>query len=115
MKPSNQLYYGDNPDVLQNNIQDESIDLCYIDPPFNSNRDYSRIYNNIGKEDSVQATAFKDTREWDSEAIKGFWHFNPVRGDKKIPEKTKLLINSFHKIPGEGSMLAYIVSTAESR
>ena len=113
MKPSNQLYYGDNLDVLQNSIQDESIDLCYIDPPFNSNRDYNRIYNNTGKEDSAQATAFTDTWEWDKEAIKGFRRFSLVRGDKKIPEKTKLLINSLHKILGEGSMLAYIVSISQ--
>ena len=113
MKPSNQLYYGDNLDVLQNSIQDESIDLCYIDPPFNSNRDYNRIYNNTGKEDSAQATAFTDTWEWDKEAIKGFRRFSLVRGDKKIPEKTKLLINSLHKILDKGSMLAYIVSISQ--
>ena len=113
MTQSNQLYYGDNLEVLQNNIQDESIDLCYIDPPFNSNRDYNQIYNNIGKGDSAQATAFTDTWEWDKEAIKGFQRFNLVKGDKKIPEKTKLLITGFHKILGEGSMLAYIISISQ--
>ena len=45
------LYYGDNLDVMRKKIQDESIDLCYIDPPFNSKRNYNQIYNNVGSED----------------------------------------------------------------
>jgi site-specific DNA-methyltransferase (adenine-specific) len=40
---ANKLYYGDNLEVLRKYIADESIDLCYIDPPFNSNRDYNKI------------------------------------------------------------------------
>jgi site-specific DNA-methyltransferase (adenine-specific) len=108
----NQLYYGDNLEVLQNSIPDESVDLCYIDPPFNSKRDYNQIYNNIGK-DFAQATAFTDTWEWDNEAIRGFARFDLVNGDKKIPDKTKILINSLYKICGECSMLAYLVSIAQ--
>jgi 16S rRNA G966 N2-methylase RsmD len=46
---SNELYYGDNLEVLRKYIKDESIDLCYIDPPFNSKSNYNQIYNNIGK------------------------------------------------------------------
>ncbi len=38
------LYYGDNLDVLRNNIPTDSVDLCYIDPPFNSKRNYNQIY-----------------------------------------------------------------------
>ncbi|MFM6024921.1 MAG: hypothetical protein ACKPER_18660, partial [Dolichospermum sp.] len=44
----NQLYYGDNLEVLRRFIKDDSVDLCYIDPPFNSKRNYNQIYNNIG-------------------------------------------------------------------
>ena len=44
----NKLYYGDNLDVMRKFIRDESVDLCYIDPPFNSKRNYNQIYNNIG-------------------------------------------------------------------
>jgi 16S rRNA G966 N2-methylase RsmD len=40
----NQLFYGDNLDVLRRYIKDETIDLCYIDPPFNSKRNYNQIY-----------------------------------------------------------------------
>ena len=41
----NQLYYGDNLDILRNHIPDESIDLIYIDPPFNSNQAYNVIFS----------------------------------------------------------------------
>jgi hypothetical protein len=44
----NTLYYGDNLDVMRKFIRDETVDLCYIDPPFNSKRNYNQIYNNIG-------------------------------------------------------------------
>jgi len=64
----NKLYYGDNLEVLRKYIKDESIDLCYIDPPFNSKRNYNQIYNNLGKEDQAQAQAFVDTWTWDNHA-----------------------------------------------
>jgi DNA modification methylase len=57
----NTLYYGDNLDVLRKYIKDETVDLVYIDPPFNSKRNYNQIYNNIGTEDRAQAQAFVDT------------------------------------------------------
>lgn len=63
----NKLFYGDNLDILRkpNVIPSDSVDLCYIDPPFNSKRNYNQIYNNIGSEDRAQAQAFMDTWEWD--------------------------------------------------
>jgi len=54
----NQLFYGDNLEVLRRHIRDETVDLCYIDPPFNSKRNYNQIYLNQGKEDQAQAQAF---------------------------------------------------------
>ena len=62
----NKLFYGDNLEVLRKYIKDETIDLCYIDPPFNSKRNYNQIYNNIGGEDRAQAQAFIDTWTWDT-------------------------------------------------
>jgi hypothetical protein len=41
--PVNTLYYGDNLDVLRRKLRDETVDLCYIDPPFNSKRNYFQI------------------------------------------------------------------------
>ena len=66
----NKLYYGDNLDVMRKFIRDETVDLCYIDPPFNSKRNYNQIYNNIGTEDRAQAQAFTDTWTWDGASDK---------------------------------------------
>jgi len=67
----NKLFYGDNVAVLKKYIKDDTVDLCYIDPPFNSKRSYNQIYNNIGKEDQAQAQAFIDTWTWDDAAESG--------------------------------------------
>ena len=69
---ANTLYYGDNLGLLRKYIHDETIDLCYIDPPFNSKRNYNQIYNNVGGEDRAQAQAFTDTWVWDTEAEDGW-------------------------------------------
>jgi DNA modification methylase len=67
----NKLFYGDNLEVLRGYIKDETVDLCYIDPPFNSKRNYNQIYNNIGSVDKAQAQAFIDTWTWDDHANQG--------------------------------------------
>jgi restriction endonuclease Mrr len=109
-QPKNQLFYGDNLEVLRRHIKDESVDLCYIDPPFNSKRNYNQIYNNIGKEDQAQAQAFIDTWTWDDIANQGLaeiqenylGHFTSQSID---------LISGLAKVLGKGSLLAYRVST----
>jgi len=67
----NKLYFGDNLNVLRTHIADASVDLCYIDPPFNSKRNYNQIYGKIGAEDRAQAQAFIDTWMWDTTAEQG--------------------------------------------
>ena len=58
----NLLYYGDNLDVLGRHIKDESVDLIYLDPPFNSNQDYNVIFaEKEGTRSSAQIKAFEDT------------------------------------------------------
>jgi site-specific DNA-methyltransferase (adenine-specific) len=110
----NQLYYGDNLEILPR-IPSESVDLCYIDPPFNSNRDYNQIYNNIDNEDKAQVQAFTDTWEWDDAAMNGFARFDLdfEKGDKNIPEKTKILILALHKILGKNNLFAYLISITQ--
>jgi site-specific DNA-methyltransferase (adenine-specific) len=68
----NRLYFGDNLNVLRTRIADASVDLCYIDPPFNSKRNYNQIYSKVGAEDRAQAQAFIDTWIWDSIAEQGW-------------------------------------------
>src|ERR1017187_5853608 len=67
----NSLYYGDNLDILRKKIKSETVDLCYIDPPFNSKRNYNQIYNNVGDEDRAQAQPLIDRWSWDAPANSG--------------------------------------------
>jgi len=61
----NTLYYGDNLRILKEYIQTESIDLIYLDPPFNSNRNYNVLFKEeSGQEAEAQITAFEDTWHW---------------------------------------------------
>jgi DNA modification methylase len=109
----NRLFYGDNLDVLRRKIADDSVDLCYIDPPFNSKRNYFQIYNNQGTEDPAQAQAFMDTWEWGDEAIAGYEWLIDIEQlqNGKLTEQTVHLIKGLYNVlGGRGSLLAYIVS-----
>jgi site-specific DNA-methyltransferase (adenine-specific) len=65
----NKLYYGDNLEVLQRYVKDESVDLVYLDPPFNSRQDYNVLFTEKdGSQSSSQIHAFEDTWEWNIEA-----------------------------------------------
>lgn len=103
----NKLFYGDNLEVLRE-IKSETVDLCYIDPPFNSKRNYNQIYNNIGKEDRAQAQAFVDTWTWDEDAIHALAEIQPH--SKTYPLKTVQLIKGLHEVLGKSSLLAYLLS-----
>lgn len=105
----NKLFYGDNLEVLRKYIKDESIDLCYIDPPFNSKRNYNQIYNNIGVQDKAQAQAFVDTWEWDDVAEHGFTEIITNYNNLFTVQSIEL-INGLSKVLNKGSLLAYLVS-----
>ena len=105
----NQLYYGDNLEVLRKKIKDETIDLCYIDPPFNSKRNYNQIYNNIGGEDRAQAQAFIDTWIWDERANEGFSEIL-ANNEGRFTVQTVELIKGLQPVLKKGSILAYLVS-----
>lgn len=105
----NKLFYGDNIDNLRRKIRDETVDLCYIDPPFNSKRNYNQIYNNIGGEDRAQAQAFIDTWTWDDLAIAGYEEIIANAEGRFQPQLTDL-IKGLHSVLGEGSLLAYLIS-----
>lgn len=62
----NYLYYGDNLDVLRQHVEDESVNLIYLDPPFKSNQDYNVLFaEKDGTRSAAQIKAFEDTWEWD--------------------------------------------------
>ncbi len=105
----NSLYYGDNLEVLRKYIKDETVDLCYIDPPFNSKRNYNQIYNNVGTEDRAQAQAFIDTWVWDEIANEGFAEL--LANDQgRFTSQTVDLIKGLEMVLKKGSLLAYLVS-----
>lgn len=111
---TNKLLYGDNLDILRRRvplIERESVDLCYIDPPFNSKRTYNQIYNNVGNEDLAQAQAFTDTWKWDDRAREGYSEIldNP---DGRFQPRLVELLKGLICVLGEGSLLAYLVSMA---
>jgi DNA modification methylase len=108
-QPKNQLFYGDNLGVLRKYIKDESVDLCYIDPPFNSKRNYNQIYNNVGKEDQAQAQAFIDTWTWDDRAILGLAEIQENYQGHFTAQSIDLISGLF-KVLGKGSLLAYLIS-----
>ena len=111
MATNNYLFYGDNLQVLRKSVKDETVDLCYIDPPFNSQRDYNQIYNNIGEEDQAKAQAFTDTWVWDEIAIAGYDEIIANEKGRFTPQVVEL-IKGLHSVLGDGSLLAYLVSLA---
>ena len=70
---TNTLYYGDNLDILRQHVGDESVDLVYLDPPFNSNATYNVLFKErSGEESPAQIKAFTDTWEWTQESERTF-------------------------------------------
>jgi len=100
----NRLYFGDNLEVLRRHLDDESVDLIYLDPPFNSNADYNVLFAEHDRtESAAQIQAFEDTWKWDSEAAKAF-HEAVQSGHAKVPEA----MQAFKTFLGESDMLAYL-------
>ena len=76
----NFLYYGNNLEVLRRHVKDESVDLVYLDPPFNSNADYNVLFAEHGTKAAAQIQAFDDTWHWDAEAAAAYQETVEVGG-----------------------------------
>ena len=104
----NTLYYGDNLDILRQHVPDESVDLIYLDPPFNSNASYNVLFKErSGEESPAQIKAFTDTWEWTQESERTFEHeiiLNPT-----TPPNVKDMISAFRQFIGRNAMMAYLV------
>ena len=98
----NKLFYGDNLEVLQQHIGDESVDLCYVDPPFNSNRNYNQIYNNIGRDDIAQTQAFVDTWNWGELAE---LQLDVLRKEPQYTQRLVDTILGLEKVLGKGAKI----------
>ncbi len=102
----NTLYYGDNLEVMRNSMADESVDLIYLDPPFNSARDYNVLFKQAKKDDNhAQITAFTDTWQWSKRNYEEF--FNDPRNARLFD-----LVTALYKILGSSEMMAYLVMMA---
>jgi len=105
---NNTLYYGDNLPILREYIQDESIDLIYLDPPFNSNRSYNVLFKDeSGSSADAQLTTFDDTWHWGPSAAEIYEEL--VTGSN--PE-IGTMISALHQFIGENQMMAYLVMMA---
>ena len=105
--PMNTLYYGDNLKILRDYIKDESVDLIYLDPPFNSNRNYNVLFKNeSGAEAESQITAFEDTWHWN---IAAEATYKELIGE---PGQVGRMIESFRQFIGDNQMMAYLVMMA---
>ncbi|WP_348644220.1 hypothetical protein [Methylocystis sp. H4A] len=80
---TNRLYYGDNLSVLRDSIPDESVDLIYLDPPFNSNASYNVLFKApSGEQSQAQIEAFDDTWNRHSTSAPRSPHFGKVLRDR---------------------------------
>ena len=69
MDRKNKLYFGDNRGILREHVATESVDLIYLDPPFNSSATYNVLFKEkSGEESAAQLTAFEETRQWGLES-----------------------------------------------
>ena len=105
----NHLFFGDNLDILRQHIADESVDLIYLDPPFNSNATYNVLFRERSGEDSAaQITAFDDTWSWSSESEFAYRDVVTQQGGK-VGE----LLAAMHAFLGQNDMMAYLTMMAQ--
>jgi DNA modification methylase len=102
MTEGNVLYYGDNLDVLRRHVRNESVDLIYLDPPFNSNADYNILFSEHGEKAAAQVRAFTDTWTWDSDARADYEEIVEVGG------RVADTMRAFYTMLGGSDMMAYL-------
>jgi len=103
----NRLYYGDNLDVLRRHVGDESVDLVYLDPPFNSNANYNVLFvEKDGSRAASQIRAFEDTWRWDEGAVRVY--HDVLEGGGQVAQA----MLAFRTFLGDSDMLAYLAMMA---
>ncbi|WP_404465279.1 restriction endonuclease subunit M [Micrococcus antarcticus] len=106
----NRLYFGDNLEVLREYVPSESVDLVYLDPPFNSNRNYSVIFSKNDAVDdaaAAQIEAFEDTWRWTHVTEQQYMDFVTTASSNAAQALT-----SFHTLLGKNDAMAYLVNMA---
>lgn len=106
--PDNKLYYGDNLRILRDYIKDESVDLIYLDPPFNSKANYNILYQEpTGEQSQAQITAFEDTWHWTEETERTFQEIVDT-----APSAVVEMMDSFRRFVGVNDVMAYLTMMA---
>ncbi|UIJ45034.1 restriction endonuclease [Sphingomonas cannabina] len=108
MEIANHLFYGDNLDVLREHIPDESVDLIYLDPPFNSNAGYNVLFkaaNGAGADASIQA--FDDTWTWGDGSKEAL--LDIAAGTNRA---LQVMMEAMHAAIGENPLMAYLAMMA---
>jgi DNA modification methylase len=101
------LYYGDNLDILKRYIKDETVDLVYLDPPFNSAQNYNAFFHEKdGTDAASQIHAFEDTWHWDIETKKAY------DAVTEQPGKVSDVMQAFYTFLGGNDMMAYLTMMA---
>ena len=105
----NRLYFGDNLPILREEIADESVDLIYLDPPFNSNATYNVLFRErSGDESAAQITAFEDTWRWSIESEIAFRDV-VTNGPRVLGD----LLQAMRAFLGQNDMMAYLTMMAQ--
>ncbi|MFU7528779.1 site-specific DNA-methyltransferase [Qipengyuania sp. ASV99] len=105
---TNTLYYGDNLHVLREHIADASVDLIYLDPPFNSNANYNILFKSPeGQDSDAQIEAFEDTWHWNDTAEDAF---DEVMRSGNNDAFT--LLRAMREFLGDNDMMAYLAMMA---
>ena len=107
--PTNKLYFGDNLDILRHQVSDESVDLIYLDPPFNSNATYNVLFREkSGEQSAAQITAFDDTWHWGLESESAY-HDVVMDGPNALAD----LLQAMRSFLGQNDMMAYLTMMAQ--
>ena len=105
---TNTLYYGDNLHVLREHVKDESVDLIYLDPPFNSNANYNILFKSPeGHNSDAQIEAFEDTWHWNDSAERAFDEV--MRSGNTAAFE---LLRAMRGFLGDNDMMAYLAMMA---
>jgi adenine specific DNA methylase Mod len=104
----NKLWFGDNLTILREEIPDSSVDLIYLDPPFNSQANYNVLFKTPDDDAaSAQVEAFRDTWTWGPEAQ---WAYDEVM---RTGGGITSIIYALHSALGQSDMMAYLVMMAQ--
>jgi DNA modification methylase len=100
----NKLYFGDNLQILREHIRDESVDLIYLDPPFNSAASYNILFQETsGEQSEAQITAFEDTWHWTHESESTYHEIVTTAQESLVN-----LIQALRSFLGTSDMMAYL-------